>query len=232
VPPTLEIEVLDPGVDPLGNPAVIVGPGGTDPCVRIDIPPVVLVHRYYYTGDRSFQAQMLPGGPTIIVVNHPQTGERCYIPAQTLPGAPRVTYTSSCIEYDYGENGITVHFGLLGQPTIKYRSGLTWSTKMGNLVHAEQLKAKAQAVTDGCKAAASTSHTALKVAAINGSEAAKAVTLPVQNILRMMPFGAAVFDPDRPRIWAEKVAEHERQKEIEHAEKMAELDDVTIRTNR
>ncbi len=230
VPPTDEIEVLDPNADPLGRPAVELHQGAHG--LQVDIPPAVLVHKYYYTGDRSFQAQLLPGGPSIIVVNHPKTGERCYIEAQMLPGAPRVTYTSSCIEYDYGENGITVHFGLFGQPTIKYRSGLTWGSKFGNLVHAEQVKEKAQAVTAGCKAAASTSHTALKVAAINGAEVAKTVTLPVQNVLRLMPFGAAVFDPDRPRVWAEKVAEHERQKEIEHAKKRAELDDVTIRTNR
>lgn len=232
VPPTLEIEILDPGVDPLGNPAVVVRPGLDGQCMAIDIPPVVLVHRYYYTGDRSFQAQMLPGGPSLVVVNHPKTGERCYIPVQMLPGAPRVTYTSSCIEYDYGENGITVHFGLFGHPTIKYRSGLTWGTKMSNLVHAEQWKEKTQTITAGCKSLGSASHTTMKVAAIEGAEAAKMVTLPVQNILRMMPFGAAVFDPDRPRIWAEKVAEHERQHEIEHAQKMAERDDLTIRTNR
>ncbi len=232
VPPTLEIEVLDPGVDPLGNPAVVVRPGLNGQCMDIDIPPVVLVHRYYYTGDRSFQAQMLPGGPSIVVVNHPKTGERCYIPVQMLPGAPRVTYSGHSIEYDYGENGITVHFGLFGQPTIKYRSGLAWSTKMSNLVHAEQWKEKTQKVTAGCKAITSVSHTSLKVAAIDGAEAAKMVTLPVQNILRMLPFGAAVFDPDHVKKWEEKVAEHERQHEIEHAQKMAERNDLTIRTNR
>jgi hypothetical protein len=230
VPPTDEIEVLDPSADPLGRPAVELHQTANG--LLVDIPPAVLVHKYYYTGDRSFQAQMLPGGPSIIVVNHPKTGERCYIDAQMLPGAPRVTYTSSCVEYDYGENGITVHFGLFGQPTIKYRSGVTWGAKMSNWVHAEQLNEKTQKVTAGCKAVASASHTALKVAAIDGTEAVKTATLPVQNILRMMPFGAAVFDPDRSTKWAEKVAEHQRQQEIEHAQKMAERDDVTIRTNR
>jgi hypothetical protein len=232
VPPTQEIEVLDPGADPLGNPAVVVRPGLDGQCMDIDIPPVVLVHRYYYTGDRSFQAQMLPGGPSIIVVNHPKTGERCYIPVQMLPGAPRVTYSGHSIEYDYGENGITVHFGLFGHPTIKYRSGLTWGTKMSNLVHADQWKAKAQKVAAGSKAIVSASQTSLKVVAIDGAEAAKVVTLPVQNILRMMPLGAAVFDADRSTKWAEKVAEHERQHEVEHAQKVAERNDLTIRTNR
>jgi len=60
VPPTLEIEVLDPNADPLGRPAVELVPdeyGNT----LVNIPPVVLVHRYYFTGERSFQAQPLPG---------------------------------------------------------------------------------------------------------------------------------------------------------------------------
>ena len=155
VPPTLEIEVLDPGVDPLGNPAVFVTPGPPGYPVQIDIPPVVLVHRYYYTGDRSFQAQMLPGGPSIIVVNQPKTGERCYIEAQMLPGAPRVTYTAHSIEYDYGENGMTLQFGLFGTPTIKYRSGMSWGTKMRHLVHPDRVKATTEQVAAGSRALAS-----------------------------------------------------------------------------
>ena len=107
VPPSLEIEVLDPGVDPDGNPAVRLR-GGNDGETQVDIPPVILVHRYYYSGDRSFQGPMLPGGPSILVVNHPRTGERCYIPAQMMPGAPRVTYTKNGIDYDYGEHAITL----------------------------------------------------------------------------------------------------------------------------
>ncbi len=46
VPPSLEIEVLDPGVDPLGNPAVLLEPDPLHPGqLRVEIPPVVLVHR-------------------------------------------------------------------------------------------------------------------------------------------------------------------------------------------
>jgi len=230
VPPTDEIELLDPNADPLGRPAVELLHSAHG--LHVDIPPAVLVHKYYYTGDRSFQAQMLPGGPSIIVVNHPKTGERCYIQAQMLPGAPRVTYTAHAIEYDYGENGITVHFGLFGTPTIKYRSGLTWGTKMSNLVHAEQVKAKTLQMAAGSKALASASHTTLKAAGVHGSEAVQTVTLPVQNVLRVLPFGAAILDPDRHKIWAEKVAEHQRQHEVEHAAKMQGRNELTIRTNR
>jgi hypothetical protein len=63
-------------------------------------------------------------------------------------------------------------------------------------------------------------------------EVVKTATLPVQNILRMMPLGAAVFDPDHLMKWEEKVAEHERQHELEHATKVKERDELTLRTNR
>ncbi|MHC4403937.1 MAG: hypothetical protein ACYTG0_30130 [Planctomycetota bacterium] len=133
VPPTLEIEVLDPNVDPLGNPAVIVHPTGPHSSI-VEIPPVVLVHRYYYTGDRSFQGPMLPGGPSIVVVHHPRTGEQCYISVQMLPGAPRVHYTGGKIEYDYGRNGISIVFGLFGQPKVKYRNSIPMQRRAKNAV--------------------------------------------------------------------------------------------------
>ncbi|MBI3467734.1 MAG: hypothetical protein HY000_32400 [Planctomycetes bacterium] len=129
VPPTLEIEVLDPNADPRGNPTVELQrcPDGQ---LQVDIPPVVLVHKYYYTGDRSFQAQLLPGGPSVVVVHHPRTGERCYINVQMMPGAPRVTYTAHGIEYDFGRHGISITFGLLGKPKVEYRSGIPLPTRV------------------------------------------------------------------------------------------------------
>ena len=86
VPPVLEIEVIDPGVDARGNPAVQLHNVGSGTVV--DIPPTILVHKYYYTGDRSFQGPSLPGGPSIVVAAHPRTGDRTYVPVQLLPGAP------------------------------------------------------------------------------------------------------------------------------------------------
>jgi hypothetical protein len=135
VPPTLELEILDPNVDPRGNPAVVLNPRvvctrqGPEGRLFVDIPEVVIVHRYYYTGDRTFQAQFLPGGPSIIVLNHPRTGERLYLPVQMLPGAPRITYRHCSVEYDYGTQGILIEFGLC-KPTISYRHGVTLARKM------------------------------------------------------------------------------------------------------
>jgi hypothetical protein len=132
VPPTMEIEVLDPNVDPRGNPTVLTrtltgirGPMA-EGRVIVDIPPTVLVHRYYYTGDRSFQARLLPGGPCIIVASHPKTGERQYIPVQLPPGAPRVTYRADRIQYDYGVQAVTVNFCYLfcNHAKVVYRQGV------------------------------------------------------------------------------------------------------------
>src|SRR5262245_8373619 len=119
VPPTLEIAVLDPNADPMGRPAIKLNKRD-DGRTEVEIPETVLVHRFYYTGDRTFQAQMLPGGPCIVVANHPKCGERLYIPVQMLPGAPRVHYTSRSIEYDFGKEGITIHFcTLFGSPKVE-----------------------------------------------------------------------------------------------------------------
>src|SRR5262249_52991165 len=104
---------------------------GPEERLIVDIPEVVLVHRYYYTGDRTFQGPFLPGGPSIVVLNHPKTAERLYIPVQMLPGAPRVTYRHHCVEYDYGGRRITISFGLFGcKPTVCYSHGVPWTTRL------------------------------------------------------------------------------------------------------
>lgn len=130
VPPTLEIEVLDPGVDPVGNPAVIVRPF-SDGVAKVEVPPTVLVHRYYYTGNRSFQGPLLTGGPCIVVANHPKSGERAYVSVQMPPGAPRVSYDADAIEYDFGPQSVTVKFGHL-KNTVHYAQQ---GTRLGERVH-------------------------------------------------------------------------------------------------
>jgi hypothetical protein len=130
VPPTQELELLDPNVDPLGRPAAKVIPTtGPDGVARIDIPPCVLVHKYYYTGDRSFQAPLLPGGPTVVVVNHPADGERIYLEIQMPPGAPRVIYTRHSIEYNYGIQSVILSFGAHGRPKVTFRQGASALTR-------------------------------------------------------------------------------------------------------
>jgi hypothetical protein len=211
VPPELEIEILDPGVDPLGNPAVVVKDGDRPGDLSVDIPPTVMVHRYYYTGDRSFQAQILPGGPSVVVVNHPRTGEQVYIPVQMLPGAPRVTYTGNSIHYDFGGHGITIKFGLLGKPCVKYRSGKTWRKRMGELTHADELRkfhAGASARTQEC---AQRSADTAYGAAVVVTDTAKTVLTPVAQIARVLPFGAALFSGDLEKRLTERGLAHKRE---------------------
>jgi len=231
VPPTLEIEVLDPGVDPLGNPAVLLEPGPQGQ-LQVDIPPVVLVHRYYYSGDRSFQGPMLPGGPSIVVANHPQTGERLYVPVQMMPGAPRVTYTAHSIIYDYGAHGTTVHFGLVGPPRVKYRTGRTLRKRVGDLMHVDRWTRQTEIAQSHFQDFHERSTIVLAGAALEVTDVAKMVTLPARNMLEMMPFGQMVVGTDWERRFAERAAEHERDRAIQHAEKDAKWDEMSIRTVR
>lgn len=120
VPPARELEILDPGVDPLGLPTVLAGPGENG-LKQITIPPTVIVHKYYYSGDRSFRGPNLPGGPTILVVTHPKTGEQCRLEVNLLPGSPRIHYSAKTIQYDYGKQQITLRFCTFGRPRIEYK---------------------------------------------------------------------------------------------------------------
>ena len=123
VPATQEIELLDPGQGSTSVPPVVTRLGA-DGVHKVDVPPAVLVHRYYPSGDRDFQAQMLPGGPMIVAVSHPKTLERVYVPIVLPPGAPRVYYSGRSIVYDYGKQSVTLTFGLHGPPKIRHSQGL------------------------------------------------------------------------------------------------------------
>jgi hypothetical protein len=192
VPPTQEIEVLDPNADPMGRPAVQVKPAiGPDGVARVDIPPCVIVHKFYYTGDRSFQGPMLPGGPSIIVVHHPRDGEQLYLEVQMLPGAPRVIYTRHAIEYNYGVQSIILSFGAHGRPKIAYRQGVSAATRVRvaaaqvrhgtmRLVERTGAPAAARKVLDGAKNAAETG-------ADHVHDVGKAVITPVVKIVQMVP---------------------------------------------
>ncbi len=216
VPPGLEIEVLDPGADPLGNPAVELqsGKGGT---MQVDIPPVILVHRYYYSGDRSFRAQMLPGGPTIVVANHPKTGERCYIPVQMTPGAPRVTYTAKKIEYDFGRRGITIAFGLFGKPTVKYRNSEKLSRQVAKVLHSDSLVEHSKNAVTRAKSFAKRTSLVTTGALVQAKEMTRVVTLPAQHIVQVLPFGKALFSGDLEKSLTQKAMEHQRQKALAKA---------------
>ena len=231
VPPSQEIEVLDPGIDPEGRPAVREGVDENGQRV-IDIPPVVLVHRFYYSGDRSFQGPRLPGGPSLLVFNHPRTGERCYVPAQMMPGAPRVTYTKNGIEYDYGDHALQLAFGWSGQPVLKYRSGATWSERAAKVLHVEQIKAGAARVGEQTQQKAERSKQVLGGAAASVGDAAKMAILPVKNTFELMPFGKAVFASDLGDRMVERGAEARREREAQEAATAARRAATTLKSSR
>ncbi|MFO1046254.1 MAG: hypothetical protein U0941_31130 [Planctomycetaceae bacterium] len=110
VSPSDELEILDPRVDPEGKPKALMAasPDGTQ---QIEIPPTIIVHRYYYTGDRDFQGPMLKGGPTVITAQNPATGEQSYVEVLLPPGAPRIHYRRDRIVYEFRTESVIVRFG-------------------------------------------------------------------------------------------------------------------------
>ena len=103
-----DLVILDPGTHERGLPAVEIKhvEGGRE----IDIPPKVHVHRYYYSGDKEFQGPIINGGPTVVVANHPKTGERMYIDVVLPAGAPRIAYNKHGITYVYPDKRVAVTF--------------------------------------------------------------------------------------------------------------------------
>ncbi len=120
VPGFNELTVIDPAADETGLPAPIVTPDG-----KVDIPPTLHVHSYYYSGDREYQGPILQGGPTIVVANHPKSGEKMYIDVTLPPGAPVIAYNKFSITYVYADQRVIVIFPLLAHDSalVKYIHG-------------------------------------------------------------------------------------------------------------
>jgi hypothetical protein len=211
VPPTEELQLLDPNVDPLGRPVAkvsqTVGPDGT---VKVDIPPAVLVHRYYYTGDRSFQGPLLPGGPTIVVFNHPDNGERIYLEIQMPPGAPRVIYTRHAIEYNYGVQSLILTFGHHGRPKVTFRQGV--SAGLAAKVAREQTRQTVSrfiARTGAPEARRKAGQTLRNVAGSTADrihDVAKAAVAPIIQIAKMIPGVQMLTSPPEQSIENERDA--------------------------
>jgi hypothetical protein len=120
IPPVQEIEILDPRVDPQGKPRAVPVSAGDH--LKIAIPETVLVHKFYYTGDRTFQGPSLTGGPTIVVATNPLTNEREYLPVVMPPGAPVVHYRRHSITYDFHTEAIVVSFRHCGRTYVTIKN--------------------------------------------------------------------------------------------------------------
>jgi len=118
-----ELEIVDPGLREDGVPAIEFkdSPHG----IEVEIRPTVHVHRYYYNGDKAYQAPFRHGGPTIVVANHPRTGKRLYIDVNLPPGAPLVSYTKRRITYTFPERRVIIAFSHChnDKVTVHYRGG-------------------------------------------------------------------------------------------------------------
>ncbi len=103
-----DLLVYDPGAHERGLPApqFVEGVKG----LEVDIPPAVHIHRYYYSGDKEIQGPIINGGPTVVVANHPKTGERMYVDVVLPAGAPRIAYNKHSITYVYPNKRVAVTF--------------------------------------------------------------------------------------------------------------------------
>ena len=100
-----DLVVYDPGVHERGLPSPEFVAGE-----KVDIPPAVHVHRYYYSGDKEIQGPIINGGPTVVVATHPKTGKRMYIDIVLPAGAPRIAYNKHGITYVYPNKRVSVTF--------------------------------------------------------------------------------------------------------------------------
>ncbi len=123
-----ELVILDPGQHERNLPAVILEEFGClEGLLRVDIPPMVHVHRYYYSGSKEFQGPIVQGGPTVVVANHPKTGEQMYVNVTLPSGAPRIAHTAHGITYVYPNQRVAIHFQNFpfdsSKAVVKYHSG-------------------------------------------------------------------------------------------------------------
>ena len=120
VSPADEIQIIMPGTSRQMRPeAVVTGQ-------KVEIPPTILVHKYYYSGDRDFRAPSFPGGPTLVVVQSPETGQQLCLEVQMPAGSPRVFYRRHWIDYHFGKQVVRIQFcnplqlHEQQQPVVKY----------------------------------------------------------------------------------------------------------------
>lgn len=228
VPPTQELEILDPRVDPEGLPAVLLQPTADLAGQEIQIPPSVIVHRYYYTGDRDFQGPLLKGGPSIVVFNHPKTGEQMYVHAQLPPGAPRVRYDSRSIEYDYGPQSVKIAFCLFHhQPKVIYSQGYSGFEKLGKTASATGKVAGTLVsrtyIPDAINMAASTTARVTVNTIDVTSEAVRAAATPVVKLVEFVP----LVKPIQSKVSTR--AERVRDLKLRRAGRTVDLDIPTVR---
>ncbi|MEQ9412116.1 MAG: hypothetical protein RIK87_30680 [Fuerstiella sp.] len=229
VSPADEITVIDPGVSSEAGPEALVNGQ------QVEIPPTLLVHNFYYTGDRDFRGPVFPGGPSIVVVEHPKTGVRLYLDVNMLPGSPRVVYRRSYIDYHFGDQRIRIQFcNLLDplhyhHPIVKYGRGNRQIQSAGgpssshasisNWVHRT-------GVPEALKSASSGTKTLLNRSADGIKRTGEIVTTPIRLVADSTPLGS-LLKPD-----PEAAAARSRDAAVSRAADELSERDLSIRTLR
>jgi hypothetical protein len=230
VPPGDELIVLDPRVDPEGKPrAVFIQ---TEYGQNLEIPPSVIVHRYYYSGDRDFQGPMLPGGNTLVVLKHPYSGEQMSLEVPLSPGAPRIYYRQDKIQYVYPHTTVTLHFGhftkygIYQEPRIKVThgkpkaiAGREFVDETKDWIHKTGLPHAAGHVVQGAKGVV---HSSAEFVHTTGER----VAAPVVRVWNATPLGS-LTDSD-----LSDAARSRRDREVQRAQTVLEQQSADFPTLR
>lgn len=227
VSPALEIEIIDPNKDPRGNPAIVMTTD-LDGNPQVDIPPSLIVHRYYYTGDRKFRGPDLPGGPSIVVAQNPRDGKQVYLQVQMLPGSPVVEYTERSIVYDFGNRSVIITFPKVGDPTVSYRNGRPMTEKAQKVLGVDKAKSAWAGTKSSLASMKAKTSTAAKATGITAGKISRPFTLPAQNLARFLPGHAALTDPNLEARITEEAAINSRQQALDKASNRKRLDSVDI----
>ncbi|HWL09846.1 MAG TPA: hypothetical protein VNQ76_15680 [Planctomicrobium sp.] len=231
--PSDEITVFDPtsNSEPKPTPAVAMGNDGKQ---YVEIPPTVIVHNFYYTGDRDFRGPRFSGGPSIVVVNHPLTEERLYLEVQMLPGAPRVSYRKGYIDYDFGSDRIRLRFlhplHPHADPTVEYLHGKNFKDTIGSTGKAHSGAVSRwvhrTGVPDAAHHVAAGAVGTLQTTADGVKFVGTVTTTPIVKIVRATPLGSIVTpSPERTAIRGRDMA-------IERSQHRERNDNATISTLR
>ncbi len=105
-----ELVVYDAGTHERGLAEIELRPTDLGTEVEVDVSRALHVHRTYYTGDKEFQFNLIQGGPTTVVVNHPRTGEKLYVEVDLPAGIPIIAYNQHSIAYVFPDRRVIIHF--------------------------------------------------------------------------------------------------------------------------
>ena len=134
-----------------------------------------------------------------------------------LPGSPVVHYSPHSIEYDFGNRAVIVCFPKLGEPTVSYRNGRPLSERAGKLLGVDRAKAAWQRTKEHVANARAKVSTAAKATGMVAGNLLRPVTLPAQNLARLMPGNAALTDPNLEATVTQQAAMNARQRSIDSA---------------